>query len=339
MIAQILSWFLFIIVVLIHLSQTPEKSVLIGKVFNNATGEPISFVNVYIANSLMGTTTNDKGEYRIERVPLGKHQLVVSMMGFETITKNVTCQDPGTWEYNFQLTPKLLIFPEIQIDAPEAKEWQKYLKRFKQEFLGRTKLASKCEIENPEVLDFIIDHKTGNFEAEAIAPLKIRNPELGYSLYGELIYFTLESDACNYLFTAKFAELDPIDEDQREYWQHNRFNVYKGSFQHFFVSLLHSRVNEEDFFISKYATRMLESDSLRSLLVSPSKYSNEFKFHFDRHITINNSAITSLRDTVLVSTAGRILEAGTIMKGYWSKLRIAHALPVEYVLEQSQFKK
>ncbi len=344
MVSHLLLWLFCLLIVYSPLLSAQEKSVIAGYISSFETGKPIAFVNVYLANSLKGTTTDENGIYQITDIPEGVYQLIVSMMGYETVSKHVRVQHDEFQEHNFRLTPKILIYPEIHVDAAEAKEWKKLLKKFRKQFLGRTKFALQCEIINPEVLDFFYDRQRDEFKASAVAPLEIRNMALGYSLHGELANFNFTRGVCDYLFRARFEEIVPEDAQQENYWRENRRAAYKGSFQHFTIALSHSKIIEEGFAFRNVNLRRLKSDSLRSLLVLPGEFPGEIKLKVDPYLSVSYcenyrmgtvySTISSRKGFIAITTSGRLLESGSFMAGYWATLRIASALPVEYVLQE-----
>lgn len=65
---------------------TSLSQVIRGKVVNTETRIPLSFASVAIvtANPPMGTVTDSNGNFRIEKVPIGRHDIQVSFVGYET---------------------------------------------------------------------------------------------------------------------------------------------------------------------------------------------------------------------------------------------------------------
>ena len=62
-----------------------------GKVTDVETGQAIVGANVVLRGTFIGSATNVRGEFRLTRVSLGTHTVVVSMMGYERTTiENVT---------------------------------------------------------------------------------------------------------------------------------------------------------------------------------------------------------------------------------------------------------
>ncbi|MEP4910943.1 MAG: carboxypeptidase regulatory-like domain-containing protein, partial [Algibacter sp.] len=58
-----------------------------GRIIDNITEQPLEAVTVvFLADSTKGTTTNDKGLYRLDNIPIGRVSLGISYIGYETIT-------------------------------------------------------------------------------------------------------------------------------------------------------------------------------------------------------------------------------------------------------------
>ena len=63
---------------------------IVGKVIDDATGEPLPFANVVIEGTGLGTAATETGEYFIINVPVGECVLVATMMGYSDVeVKNV----------------------------------------------------------------------------------------------------------------------------------------------------------------------------------------------------------------------------------------------------------
>ncbi len=66
-----------------------SESGLTGIVTDDA-GRPISAANVYLRGTVMGSATDHLGRFEISRVPPGTYTLVISVIGFRQIEKEVT---------------------------------------------------------------------------------------------------------------------------------------------------------------------------------------------------------------------------------------------------------
>ena len=61
-------------------------STITGKVIDAENGEPLVNVNIFLANSTLGAASGADGKFRIDRVPLGAFEMVISHIGYELRT-------------------------------------------------------------------------------------------------------------------------------------------------------------------------------------------------------------------------------------------------------------
>ncbi len=80
---RIFTFILLILNVALGLSQNIGK--VTGKIIDAQSREPISLVNVIISGTAIGTTTNDIGEFSIEKVPLGYVKIEASTLGYQSV--------------------------------------------------------------------------------------------------------------------------------------------------------------------------------------------------------------------------------------------------------------
>ncbi|SED55396.1 TonB-dependent Receptor Plug Domain [Tenacibaculum sp. MAR_2010_89] len=75
----------FIAIFQLVIIQAQDLGVIKGKVIDSKTRELIPFVNVVIAGTQKGGTTNESGEFIIKESPLGYQQVQVSFVGYKTV--------------------------------------------------------------------------------------------------------------------------------------------------------------------------------------------------------------------------------------------------------------
>ncbi|MCB0447920.1 MAG: carboxypeptidase-like regulatory domain-containing protein, partial [Gelidibacter sp.] len=56
---------------------------------SDAKGKPLSFVNIYIENTFIGTTSNDEGNYELNVTKTGNYTVIFQFLGYKTVKKNV----------------------------------------------------------------------------------------------------------------------------------------------------------------------------------------------------------------------------------------------------------
>ncbi|WP_291724534.1 TonB-dependent receptor [Bernardetia sp.] len=80
----------FTLLALLFINHTAKSQTLTqtisGKITEEATGQSVPFANVIVVDikPLMGVTTDSAGNFRIENVPIGRHVLQVSYVGYQT---------------------------------------------------------------------------------------------------------------------------------------------------------------------------------------------------------------------------------------------------------------
>ncbi|MEM8600655.1 MAG: carboxypeptidase-like regulatory domain-containing protein [Bacteroidota bacterium] len=203
--------------------------------------EPIPGASVFLAQTQRGTLTDRDGRFRLARVPLGAHRLVVSIAGFETEAEDLVLRREGeTKTVNFRL--RGLELGEVVVEAERDDKWQERYERFERRFVGETANAAETEILNPFVLDF--EQSLTTLTATAREPLVIENRALGYRVYYSLTAFEAEPNRNFFTGEPLFEELEPADDAEAIRWAANRRKAYLGSPRHLLRSLVASIAND-----------------------------------------------------------------------------------------------
>ena len=71
------------------LISTTISAQIVGKV-TDTNGEPLPYVNIYLQNSYIGTTTNDDGNYSLNVSDKKEYKVSFQFLGYKTLTKNIT---------------------------------------------------------------------------------------------------------------------------------------------------------------------------------------------------------------------------------------------------------
>lgn len=227
-----------------------------GKIIDSESDEVIIYANVFLSGTTLGSTTNDNGEYLITGIPEGNYKLVVSVVGYETGTKNIQIKLEDELEFDFELIRKVYEFDEIDVVGEYDEVYEKNYLKFRKHFLGTSKNALSCEIENPGILDFR-KNSDGSLTASAKEMIKIINHNLGYKVQVNLQNFKItKKGEVYYAGETLFAEMDTNDLNVQKQWERNRAETYLGSSRHFFKSLYSNDWYQEGYrtYLSKKPT-------------------------------------------------------------------------------------
>lgn len=231
--------------------QAQSQYYIKGRVVQGTNGEPIARASVFISNSTKGTITNADGSFELYDVPAGKHELVISSIGYNTeVYPYSASQLPLKLEVHLQ--PKASELATVIVEPDEEQGWNKWGKFFLDNFIGTSNNAADCRLLNPKVLRFKRSKKNNTLTVIADEPLIIENRALGYKIKYQMEEFS-------YDFNTKFLVYlgYPLFEDMRgsnrqiDRWANAREKAYNGSIHHFMHSLYHNQVLPEGFEIRR----------------------------------------------------------------------------------------
>ncbi len=341
----------FLVFSRVILSQEFSNSIR-GKVTDAKTGEPLINANVFISETLWGSTTDNNGNYEIMSINPGKHELVISILGYEVKIKGFNIKKNQRLSFDFKLNPKSYELDEIVVDTERPKEWYKNLKLFKELFLGKSEFTKDCIIENELYLNFSHGSNSRNLYAETSRPLIVKNYALGFKIESILLSFSYIGGTTNlkYLIKPKYSLMEPEDENQKREWEKNRAIAYYGSMNHLLSSLVNRKSNEEGYMI--LLSSEINTDKNRPImggkmptkkdsLLRPGMLKGETIMKFKDYLYVNY--FNELSDKQLISYLKLNYEDVTIDKygytqeaipficiGHFAKTGMANILPKYY---------
>jgi hypothetical protein len=92
-----------------------------GVILDKRNDQPLVNANVYFANTTLGAATKNNGFFEINRIPPGTYDLVVSMMGYQTLQVPKVQVLAGRFvAYKIKLTPQIIELPGVKVEAERA---------------------------------------------------------------------------------------------------------------------------------------------------------------------------------------------------------------------------
>jgi len=83
-------------------------------------GKHIPFANVVIKGTTIGTVTNETGHYQLINLPVGDVTVVVTILGYKSIERNITTETNKTIEAKFELVEDVFNLDEIVVSADRS---------------------------------------------------------------------------------------------------------------------------------------------------------------------------------------------------------------------------
>jgi hypothetical protein len=215
-----------------------------GRVVNAASGEPIPGSSVFINNSSKGMVSDRQGQFELNDIPVGKHDLIVSSIGYET---NVFSFDAEKLplQLKIEMQVKVRELENVTIEPSVEEGWDKWGRLFTENFIGGTPNALHCKIKNQKAIRFRYYKKSNRVIAFADEPVILENKALGYK-----ISYQMENFEVNFKTGVTYFAGYPFFEEMeknRKKWQRNRDRSYKGSMMNFMRSLYQNNLASEGF--------------------------------------------------------------------------------------------
>lgn len=90
---------------------------IFGHVLDKKTKEHLPYVTIRLKGTTIGITTDATGHYFLRNLPVGNFTLETTMIGFKTITKDVTIKAKTTQEIDFELEEENVSLDEVVVSA------------------------------------------------------------------------------------------------------------------------------------------------------------------------------------------------------------------------------
>ena len=88
-----------------------------GFVYDEESGEPMIFTNVYLKGTIYGMATDVNGYYNITKIPVGNYSLVVSYLGYDTLMIDIIIRRDKITNKNLNIKKGSIQLEELVISA------------------------------------------------------------------------------------------------------------------------------------------------------------------------------------------------------------------------------
>lgn len=240
--------YLFFLLVLSQIVFAQNRWVFQGKIVDEQTKEGIPFAHIFFNNTSFGTQANEEGEFTISKVLSGQYQVHVSSVGYENKVYGLKIEENRTNQLIF-LKESANNLLEVKVSAGKDLNWERSMKIFERELLGRGFSKKEISIRNREEVEF--ENNTSlkkEFKAKAKEPLLIENRVLGYVYKGFLTEFEVSNRQTRYTLSGYFEPIEPKDFKELVHWIRKRRSAYEGSLRHFLKAFIANNLEDQGFY-------------------------------------------------------------------------------------------
>ncbi len=219
-----------------------------GRVVNETTGSAISGCSVFITNTSKGTVSDNSGYFVLNDVPSGKHDLIISSIGYETNVFSFNDAELPL-QLKIELRIKVKELENVTMEPSVEEGWDKWGKTFMESFTGTTGNGKQCRIKNEKSVRFRYYKKSNRLIAYSDEPILLENKALGYVISYQLEEFEVnfKEGSVSYMGYSLFTEAGKEGNTPKQKWIRSREKAYQGSIMHFMRSVYQNRLKEEGF--------------------------------------------------------------------------------------------
>jgi CarboxypepD_reg-like domain len=316
------------------------NQVIRGTVLENVDKSPIYSAAIYFSGSFAGTLSDKDGNFELDISKNISMPLTISSIGHYSVTLKDFSTDKPLIIY---LNPKVFELTEVVISSkPLVKKRKKYLKLFKNQFLGNTYNAWNCDIINENDITFNYDSCDDTLKAYSSNPLIINNRALGYKMTYYLDKFEYYDESKSFLFKGSVIfnqDLLSGKSDKqlsKRLFETRRQNTYLGSRMHFFRALWAKKLTSARFSILNSEGRTLRyKDIVRQEQIhgQDSIIKNRKYLRHQGDLQVNYLELSTImfnKARVYFDKDGNYDIDGITWDGDMAKFRVGDMLPSEY---------
>jgi hypothetical protein len=97
-----------------------QRASISGKIIDATSNEPLHFVNIFLNRTSLGATSNLNGEFRLEKLPMGDFDLIVSFVGYQSYQTKVSLQQDTHLSLTVRLSLEDVKLKPIEVSAKPA---------------------------------------------------------------------------------------------------------------------------------------------------------------------------------------------------------------------------
>lgn len=219
-----------------------------GRVVNQGELSPIIGARIFLAGTVIGDITSNRGTFQLKNIQPGTYQLVVSSLGYRLYKQNIVIAASRKDSLIISLEPEPITTGEVVVTAKRPPDYRIRVAEFSRFLLGNSPNGQEAELLNADALSLSVVVTSDGatlYEVSSQEPLVILNRRLGYKTTLVLEKGGMEGTKSWYQGPIYFEELPAKDSVQSLQWQVNRLRTSRGSIKHFLYTLIHAPMHSQ----------------------------------------------------------------------------------------------
>jgi iron complex outermembrane receptor protein len=103
-------------------SNAQETGILSGTVSDSQTGEPLSYINIIIENTTIGTASDIIGNYYLSGIPVGEQKVIISAVGYQRLEEILKIEAGKELFRNFKIQAEIVDVGEVVVYGASLKQ-------------------------------------------------------------------------------------------------------------------------------------------------------------------------------------------------------------------------
>lgn len=328
----------YLSIVLFLLNSYADGQVIHGKVLDAKSMEAVRYANVYLEGTSIGSVTDNYGRFHFDIKSHRGIPIIVSTIGYKSKREP---EYRSNQELTVYLEQKNYMLAETEIKARRITRSRRanYLREFKDEFLGRSSNAYRCEILNKKDILFEYDQEAKILYASSKKPLIIKNHGLGYQITYFLDHFISTRKEVFYDGYYFFNEIEPISQLEATQYSDNRFRAYRGSRLALIRAIYQENIEQKLFSLYDQNNDLIDLKEILRKLPDGEKeicLDQGLIVQFGYQPFERKSRLIPIDSCIRITKEGYFNGKSIKWTDHIAKKRVADLLPFEYKLTEKQ---
>ena len=257
---------MMIVCILFFVPILEAQQIVKGQITDTTDGMPVDGANIFIANTTIGTSSDEMGNYSITVTGNGSFEIVVSHVAYKSNVLKINTPQPF---HRHDVALEINELPEVVVTV-RSKHKQKDINLFWNKILGEKPSKNGLEVLNPDKVYFYLSNDK-ILKVSCKEPIEVINHQMGYRIKYVLHNFQHDyrKNGTSFSGMPHFEELTSQDSIQKNLWEKKRQEVYAVSITHFLRALYRKQIHKEGFLLATKDSLMnWKTVSLKDILQS-----------------------------------------------------------------------